>query len=149
MGWLRTGSTYANAALTLTPSFDVDRLEPESDATVELVEVIGSRQPERRSRLEAGLVERADLVLCVPSNLESPQGAGERGTDGVGAPARVTGRLCPRVVVGRATDRHHAAVVGGAAADHAGARERNRLASGDLATRVAPVVRSGKGTAVE
>ncbi len=130
-------------------AFDVDWLDPESDATVEVVEVIGSRQPEHRSRLEAGTVERPDFVLCIRSNLEGLQGAGERGSDGVGAPARVAGRRCPRVVVGRATDRHNAAVVRGAASDHPGARERNRFAPGDHATRVAPVVRGDKSTAVE
>ena len=43
---------------------DVDGLDPEPDAAVEVVEVVRARDTERRRRIEAGAVKRPDLVLA-------------------------------------------------------------------------------------
>ena len=99
--------------------------------------------------LEAGAVERADLVLAVRPHehpLERPR---ERRPDRLAAPARVARGGGPAVVVVGAADGDDAAVVRRAAADHPRARERERLAAGEVAARVAPVVRGDEGAAVE
>ena len=73
----------------------------------------------------------------------------ERGPDRIGSPTRIAGRRRPAVVVRRASDGDNAAVVRRAPPDHACPREGDRLASGQLAARVAPVVRGDERTAVE
>ena len=59
----RAGSMYAKAALTLTPPSMLTGSMPKPMPAVEVVEVVGPRQAERRGRVEAEAMERADLVV--------------------------------------------------------------------------------------
>ena len=113
---------------------------PKPSPAVEVVEVVGPRQAERRSRIEAEAMEGADLVVRIGAHREALERSRERGPDRVGRPTRIAGRGRPAVVVRRASDSDNAAVVSGAAPDHARPREGDRLPSGQLAARVAPVV---------
>ncbi len=132
------GSRYANAALTLTPSSTLTGSIPKPTPPSRSSRSSARGQAEGRRRVEAGAVERADLVLGVGAHGQPLERARERRPNRVGAPAGVAGRRGPAVVVGRAADGDDAPVVGGAAADHPGARERDRLASGDLSAARSP-----------
>ena len=94
-------------------------------------------------------MEGADLVVRIGAHREALERSRERGPDRIGRPTRIAGRRCPAVVVRRASDGDNAAVVSGAPPDHARPREGDRLPSGQLAARVAPVVRGDERTAVE
>ena len=131
-------------------SLDVDRLRAEADAAVEVVEIVRTRKPERRSRVEAGPVERPDLVLGVVPDAEPLDRAREERPQRVRAPGLVPDGAGPAVVVLRAADRDDAAVVRGAAADHPGARQLDRPAQGvQVARVVAPGVGRGERASVE
>jgi len=95
-------------------------------------------------------VKRPDLVDGVVPHTEPLEGACKERAQGVGPPARVAGGIRPGVVVLRAADRSHAAVVGRAAADHARPRQLDPPADGVQVTRVVvPRVRGDERAAVQ
>ena len=105
------------------PRLDVDRLDAEADAAVEIIEVVDPREPERQGGIEAGAMEGPHLVVPVGAHGQPLESTREGGPHGRRAPAVVAGEQGPAVVVLGAADRDDAPVVRRATADHTCARE--------------------------
>ncbi|CAB4939284.1 unannotated protein [freshwater metagenome] len=126
---------------------DVDRCDVDSRGTVEVVEVVASGEPCRDAGGDEGPLEGLHLVVGVAGDAHALARRVEMPAELGGRPAREPGSR-PRVVVADPAHRLAAAVVGGAAPDHAGAVE-GQQAPGVARTGVAPVVRQRQRGRVE
>ena len=127
----RAGSRYANAAFTLTPpatlTGSIPKPTPPSRSSRSSARGRPSAAAASRHARWNGPTSSSPYVRT--SSRSSARASAGRIASAPQRPSPVS--RGPGVVVGRAADGDDAAVVGRAAADHPGARKRDRLAPGD------------------